>query len=81
MPGQGDIAAVAVVVRTHVSAFELSVWVTLLGAGVPVVSAVVAAFDPTIFIRTLNVVVTDDLTLDISVVGWTVLWTLVVTCL
>ena len=79
MPAQGDIAAAAgpVLVHTHVATFVLVRWVTLLGAGVPLVSAGVPTFPPTIFIRT----VADDLTLSTSSVGGTVLWTLAITCL
>ena len=72
--GQGDVAAAAgvVLVNTHVTTFVSTVRVTLLG-----VSAGVAKFSPTIFIRT----VADDLTLYTGGVGWTVLGTLAITCL
>ena len=53
----------------------MSFRVTLLGAGVPVVSAGVATLQPTIFIRT----VADGLTLGICGVGGTVGRALVVT--
>ena len=78
MLAQGDIAAAAglVLAHTHVATFVL-VRVTLLGAGVPLVSAGVATFNPTIFIRT----VADDPSLGISGVGGTVLGTLAVTSL
>ena len=79
MPAQSDIATVAgvVLVYTHVATFVLSVRVTLVGAGVPLVSAGVATLQPTIFMRT----VADDHILSIGGVGRAVLWTLVVTCL
>ena len=67
--------APVVLVNTHIATFELSLWVTLLGAGVPP-PAGVATFAPAIFSRT----VADDLTLRIGGVGGTVLGTLVVTC-
>ena len=62
---------------TDIATFELSVRVTLVGAGVPLVSAGVPTFPPTIFIRT----VADDLTLGSGSIGGTVLGTLVITCL
>ena len=79
MLGQGCIAAATgpPLVNTHVATFVVSVWVTLLGAGVPFVSAGVATFHPTIFIRT----VADDLVLSTGGVRGTVLGTFVVTCL
>ena len=81
MLARGDIAAVAevVIVHTHVATFVLSVRITLLGAGVPIVSTGVATLHPTIFIRT--VAITDNLIVDICGVGRTVLRTLIVTCL
>ena len=48
--------------NTHVPTFVLIARVTLLGAGVPLVSAGVPTFHPTIFIRT----VAGDLTLGIG---------------
>ena len=66
--------APVVLVNTHVATFELSVRVTLLGAGVPP-PAGVATFAPAIFSRTLA----DDLALSIGGVGGTVLWTFVIT--
>ena len=77
MPCQGDIAAVAgVIIRyTHVPTFILSVRVTLLGAGVPLVSAGVTTFPPAIFIRT----VAGSVTLGVDGVGGTSLGTIVVT--
>ena len=79
MFAQGDIAAVAGLfpAHTHIATFVLSVRVTLLGAGVPLVSAGVLTLHPVIFIRT----VADDLTLSVGGVGRTVLGTLAVTCL
>ena len=71
MLGQGgDGAAVAGVpiLNTHVTTFVL-VRVTFLSAGVPLVSACVATFHPTIFSRT----VADDLTLGVGGVGGTIL--------
>ena len=65
MVAQGDVAAVAgvVLVYTDVATFvELILRVTLLGAGMPLVSTGVATFHPTIFIRT----VAGDLTLVIG---------------
>ena len=75
---QGDVAAVAgvVLVHTHIAAFVLSVRVTLLGAGVPVFT-LAFTFHPTILGRT----VADFLSLSVGGVGWTVLRTLVITCL
>ena len=75
MLAQGDVAAVAVLgpLHTHVATFVLP-RITLPCAGVPLVSAGVPTFSPTIFIRT----VADDLALCIGGVGWTVLGTLVV---
>ena len=67
--------AFVALVYTHVATFKLIVRVTLLGAGVPVVSAGVATLQPTIFIRT----VADGLTLGIGGVGGTVGRALVVT--
>ena len=56
MPAQGDVAAVArpPLVYTDVATFVLIV-LTLLGAGVPLVSAGVATLHPTLFSRTLVV--------------------------
>ena len=73
---QGDVAAAAGValVCAEVATF-VRVRGTLLGAGVPLVSAGVATLHPTIFSRT----VADDLTLGIGGVRGTVLGTLVVT--
>ena len=61
--GQGNVAAAAgvVLVNTDVATFKL-VRVTLLGTGVPLVSAGVATLQPTMFSRT----VAGDLTLDTS---------------
>ena len=52
--GQGDTAAAAVggIEYTHVATFVIT-RATLLGAGVPLVSACVATLHPTIFIRTV----------------------------
>ena len=76
MLGQNDEAALAVIpiINTHVTTLVL-VRVTLLGAGLPVVSAGVATFPPAIIIWT----VANDLTLSIGGIGWTVLGTLVIT--
>ena len=65
VPSHGDITAVAGVtlVKTQVTTFVL-VRLTLLGAGVPLVSACDPTFHPTIFIRT----VAADLSLGISCV-------------
>ena len=51
--------------NTHVPTFVLIARVTLLGTGVPLVSAGVPTFHPTFFIRT----VAGDLTLDVSGIG------------
>ena len=67
--------AFVALVYTHVATFKLIVPVTLMGAGVPVVSAGVATLQPTIFIRT----VADGLTLGICGVRGTVDRALVVT--
>ena len=75
MPAQGDVAAVArpPLVYTDVATFVLIV-LTLLGAGVPLVSAGVATFSP-VFIRT----VAGSVTLGVYGVGGTSLGTIVVT--
>ena len=75
MLAQGDVAAAAGValLNTHVATFVLPIWVTLLGAGVPVFAGV-PTFHPTILIWT----VADDLTLNIGGVGGTVLRTLAI---
>ena len=71
----GNIAAAAgpVPSDTHVATFVLPIWVTLLGAGVPVFAGV-PTFHPTILIWT----VADDLTLSIGSVGGTVLGALAI---
>ena len=79
MTTYSDIAAAAmfpVLEYAYIAAFVPKVRVTLLGAGVPLVSAGVPTFHPTIFIRTLNIA--DDLTLGSGGVGGTVIRTLVV---
>ena len=78
MVAQVDVAAVArpPAAYTHVATFKL-VRVTLLGTGVPLVSAGVPTFHPTILVRTT----TNNLILGICCVGGTLLVALVVTCI